>query len=426
MRSRERFVYTLPANHATLRNEFDMARIDSNESLMRNYPHIDHRRQDFQLLFEDLETPVFVCERSILNDRFGTLLASLDRHWGPSHIAYSFKTNYLIAQSGVIQQLQGWAEVVSAHEYRMARELGYAGPSIVFNGPHKPEDVLRQAIEDGALLHVNDHDELDAIVRLTRAAKKPLPLGIRISTDLPKGGLSRFGFSIEDGEAESAVSIIENSESLELVSVHAHLYGDTDDPQHYRDAAVRVGEFLTTFVPDYQARLQFIDMGGGFPAHSPKPKSRTAWNPLPIDSYVEQIVTGLQTYFPDRKSRPILIVEPGRYLTCDATILVTRVLHVKDRSGRQIVNCDGSISMVPLTHYCPQLLQAFTPDWHPRDSAMVESIIHGSTCRENDILWDGAFPRLQRGDYLVHYAAGAYNSSLCPDFIFPCPGLVWV
>ena len=91
---------------------------------------------------------------------------TLERLWGPSAIAYSFKTNYAVAESRVLQEEGAWAEVVSGREYRLARRLGYAGEEIVFNGPYKRDDELRNALRDGALIHVNDPPELERLLAL--------------------------------------------------------------------------------------------------------------------------------------------------------------------------------------------------------------------------------------------------------------------
>ena len=279
------------------------------------------------------------------------------------------------------------------------------------------------AIADGALINVNDHDELDRIRELAQGRPQPLPIGLRISSQLPRLGHSRFGFSLENVEAKAAVEKISKSSHLQLVALHTHLYGDTDDEAIYGEAARRLAEFAQQQIPDYQHTLKYIDMGGGFPAHGPKPKSRSEWNPRPIDAYIAAITDGLRPFFPSHTATPTLVVEPGRYLTCDAIVLVTRVVHVKRRGDKQVVNCDGSISMVPLTHYCPQIIHAFSPELERRVTQPTDTIIHGSTCRENDVLYNGPFPTVQRGDYLMHFAAGAYNSSLSPDFIFAAPRL---
>jgi diaminopimelate decarboxylase len=313
--------------------------------------------------------------------------------------------------------------VVSGREYRLALELGYPGRSIIFNGPYKTDNDLRLAIIEGALVNVNDHDELDRLIGLSKSAKAPVDMGLRLSCTLPKLGHSRFGFSLENDEALAALKKINHSPNISLVALQTHLHGDTDEAYIYKHAAEQIGEFAKHHQTDYLHSLKYIDIGGGFPAHTPKPKSRDSWNPQEIAFYIHTISNSLKHYFPDKKSRPALIVEPGRYLTCDGIILISRIVHVKQRNANRIVNCDSSISMVPLTHYCPQIIRAFTGDFKPRTGHEIPTIIYGSTCRENDILYEGPFVETRPGDYLIHYAAGAYNSSLSPNFIFESPGM---
>jgi diaminopimelate decarboxylase len=393
----------------------------SNHVNMEHYPSIPRNRSAIVQLLKSHGTPLFLGERANLVDRYKGLELSLEQHWSRHNIGYSFKTNYLAARCGVFRELGAWAEVVSAREYKLARELGFAGEAIIFNGPLKPAAALQAAFDDGALVNVNDPDELDEVIAIASRRGATLPIGIRVSSTLPRIGHSRFGFSLENSEAQDAVAKIRGSSRLELVALHTHLYGDTDDPDVYRIAAQRLGQFARDQIPEYAQSLKYVDMGGGFPAHSPKPNSRSTWDPRPIDEYIRHIADALRPYFPDAGTQPTLVVEPGRYLTCDAIVLVTRVTHVKQRGEKQLVNSDGSISMVPLTHYCPQIIRAYTSELNQRQGPPVATTIQGSTCRENDLLYDGPFPRVERGDYLVHFAAGAYNSSLSPDFIFASP-----
>jgi diaminopimelate decarboxylase len=390
---------------------------------LEHYPSIDMKRSQILRAVSARSTPIFLGDRDILLERYQTLAGCLRDAWQRHVIAYSFKTNYLVAESGVFAGVGAWAEVVSGREYQLARALGYSGPSIIFNGPYKRDDDLREALGDGALVNVNDHGELDRLITLSGDIGSPVKIGLRLSCTLPRLGHSRFGFSIENQEAPSALEKIDQSDYLTVTALHMHLYGDTDAAEIYAKAARQVGEFAMRHDSQLRPALKYINLGGGFPAHSPKPKSRDHWNPQPIGVYVNAITQVLADFFPDGESAPTLILEPGRYLTSDAIMLVCQVHHVQERDGRQIVNCNASISMVPLTHYCPQIICAYTPELKPRNGHSRPTIIHGSTCRENDILYEGAFARVHPGDYLIHYAAGAYNSSLSPDFIFESAGL---
>ena len=392
------------------------------ESLWKHFPDLERKAPLVREALARSGTPIFLGDRETLGQSFRGLEASLAAHWPRHVIAYSFKTNYQVARSGHPRELGAWAEVVSGREYGMAREWGYRGDRTVFNGPYKTDAELARALDEGALINVNDHTELERLCALSADRPSPAGIGLRLSFELPRLGHSRFGFSLESDEAARAVAKVAAAPGLELAALHTHAYGDTDDAGIYAQMARRLGEFAR----DHVSGLKYVNMGGGFPGHSPKPRSREIWGPRPIDTYVEAIAAALRPFFPDDSTAPTLIMEPGRYLVSDPVVLVTEVVHVHERQGTRVVNTNGSISMVPLTHYRDQMLRAYTPAFVPRVAEDAPTIIHGATCRENDVLLKGPFPQVEVGDYLVTYAAGAYNSTLSPNFIFASPDMEWI
>jgi diaminopimelate decarboxylase len=139
---------------------------------------------------------------------------------------------------------------------------------------------------------------------------------------------------------------------------------------------------------------------------------------------VRAITDELAQAFP-AAARPRLILEPGRYLVADGVVFISEVVRVERDSGVQLLTCDGAVTMVPLTHYCPQVVRVFSPELEVRGGAAERTIVYGASCRENDILYRGLLPPTAPGDYLAFYAAGAYNSTLGPEFIFEAPPAVF-
>jgi diaminopimelate decarboxylase len=332
-----------------------------------------------------------------------------------------------VAESRVLQPLGAWAEVVSGREYRLANRLGYAGERIVFNGPYKPDAELRTALSDGALIHVNDLGELERLLALVSRHGPEVRIGLRVRTEVAGLGHSRFGLSLERGEADAAAACIASVPGIALAGYHLHLKGDTDDPELYREGARRLAQFLARRAQDNRHQpIRSLDLGGGFPAHGPKPRSRAQWSPRPIEAYVRAITDELATVFPDG-DRPTLILEPGRYLVADAFVFVCEVVRVSSEGGVQMVTGNGAITMLPLIHYCPQVVRAFSPDLEPRDDGgtPAQSVIFGASCREDDVMYHGLLPPVRTGDLLAFYAVGAYNSTLSPQFIFETPQVVF-
>jgi diaminopimelate decarboxylase len=379
-----------------------------------------HREEILDVL-ANTGTPLYLCDPEIIAARYRELDASLAAHWTGHIIGYSFKTNYEIARAPVLRTLGAWAEVVSTREMDLALAAGYPTQEIIFNGPWKSDDGLARALAGGALVNVNDSTELERIIALSRGARSPIGVGMRLSTDLGPHGRSRFGFSLQGGDASRAADRIARNAGLELIALHTHVYGDTDDPAIYASAARELAEFGWQRGTTGRGLLRFLDVGGGFPAHSPKPKSRARWRPEAVARYVESIVAGLGARFGGRRDQPRLVVEPGRYLSDDSTIMVSTVVHTAESGGMRTVNTDASISMLPLTHYRPQTLLGYSPTLARRTEDAARTIIYGATCRENDVLYDGPFPAMRIGDRLVHYGVGAYNANLSPSFIFETP-----
>ncbi len=386
-------------------------------------PDVDRHRETIGRLLREHRPPVFLAEEAILLERYDRLVRCLEASWPSAVVAYSFKTNYLVAESNLLQWRGAWSEVVSDREYRMARDLGAPGDRIVFNGPWKSDEVLRRALDEGAIVNLNDHGELTRLLSLVAGAPAPFPVGVRLRSKVKGLGRSRFGFSIEDGEARRAVERIADSPDLRLAGTHCHLPGDTDDPRCYREATANVVRFLKERVPSYEETIDTVDMGGSYPSARPQPYTKETWDPRPIEEYVEAITSSLEPAFLDRK--PTLIVEPGRYLVGDAFLFVSEVIDRRDAPERQVVLSNASISMVPLTHYSPQAIRAFTPDLAEKTERTTETTIFGASCREDDLLYRGPFPVVEIGDLLIHYAVGAYNSSLSPAFIFEKPRAVF-
>ncbi len=385
-----------------------------------HFPDLGEHRELILKIVNQYEAPIFLAERRIMAERFADMARSLDAHWPKWKIAYSFKTNYQVAESGALRALGAIAEVVSGHEYRFAKRLGYPGAEIVFNGPYKTADDLRAAIADGASINVNDPDELRCIEDVARAMNVRCPIGVRVNVPLSEFPPSRLGFSIADGEAAAAVQQVWDSAHLRLAGLHLHLRGDMDNPAWYSQACRVLVDFLRQWPSRHVAALEYIDMGSGFPSHMSKLETRVHWDPRPIDEYIVAITRELRSCF-DGAPAPRLILEPGRYLVNDAIIFVSRVVSVRDRAGMQQITCNGATTMIPFTRHRAPILRAYRSDLTPREGPTVPSTIYGASCREDDVLFQGAIGRVAMGDLLVHFGVGAYNSSLNPPFIFPCP-----
>ena len=103
----------------------------------------------------NLPTPYYLFYADEFIANYHDLLSCFRAIYPDYQIAYSFKTNYTPAVCRIILKLNGYAEVVSDMEYRLARKIGFPADRIVYNGPGK-EACLEECILGNGLLNI-DH-----------------------------------------------------------------------------------------------------------------------------------------------------------------------------------------------------------------------------------------------------------------------------
>ena len=382
-------------------------------------PNVYKNRKKILEILKNNSTPLFLVDNKILGNRLKDLIAAPKTNWGNFKIAYSFKTNYEIAKLNLLKKNGLWAEVVSGREYQMAKKLGYKGSEIIFNGPLKTDDDLKTALGEGALIFIDNFEELRRIKTIAKSQKKKFQIGIRIRSKILTLNQSRFGFLVENGEATRAAKFIEQDPLLNLVGLHTHIGTDVDSPASYKKAAKDMANLIKAEIPNYENKIKYLDFGGGFPASGLPPYGKKNWKPRSLNTYVEVVAGELKNVF--KSKNPTLVLEPGRYLVDDAVLFITNITDYKDSLPGQILTTDATITMLPLIHYRPQVVKLYDKNLFEKQSLFVDSIVYGASCREEDVLYKNRLPKAETGNLLIYYITGAYNQNMASEFIFKKP-----
>ena len=289
----------------------------------------------------------------------------------------------------------------------------------------------RAAAEGAPLrwLAIESLDEAEALVRIasrvlrrsgTRRSGGRLDVLFRLNPEVvPEtlrelavgAGTSKFGMTAD--ELSGAVEVIGRSggaDGLVPRGIHLHIGSQLRAVDAWRDA-IRRGLALLALLGGTRPEFDTLDIGGGFPV---LPLGEAAPDPL---RFARELPALLETIPADRRPRRMAI-EPGRALVARAGFLVARVLHVRERGGRQVVLDTGMTELIR-----PALYEA----WHEIDAltslgkvidpgdpaiALEPARVDGPICESTDHLGDHRLPPLQRGDLVVIRDAGAYAASL--------------
>jgi diaminopimelate decarboxylase len=258
--------------------------------------HIDGH--SVQGLLEAHGSPLFVLSEKTMRQAFRDANRAFKTRYPKVQFAWSYKTNYISAVCNAYHQEGSWAEVVSGFEYGKALANKVPGTKIIFNGPDKSEEDLKQAISHDSLIHIDHLDELYTLTQLAETMNRRPRVAIRVNMDTGVYPMwDRFGFNYEDGQAREAINRIMQSDRLELVGLHCHIGTFMLAPSAYGIAAAKLSELAMAVKKQYDKSLQYLDLGGGFASKNTlKGSYLQGADACPtFDQYAEAICTAILT-----------------------------------------------------------------------------------------------------------------------------------
>jgi diaminopimelate decarboxylase len=408
-------------------------------------------------LAQKFGSPLFVFSEASLRAKYREAHRAFSRRYPDVRFAWSYKTNYLNAICRVFHQEGAIAEVVSDFEYEKARQNGMPGRQIIFNGPFKSRDILQRAAGEGAMIQVDNLDELLLLGEIAAQPGRDQPVAIALRVHLDTGThavWSKFGFNADDGEALRIVRRILEIPGLLLQGFHAHIGTFILDPDAYRRAAAKLVNLALEAQKLGAGPIRYLNCGGGFAS-----RSRLHGQYLPpeqvtpsFDRYAEAICDTIVQAWPADSTLPRLYLETGRALVDEAGYLISTVVAVK---RRQLFSSEtealasrldaygkgpSAASQAPETSRPAVVLDMgvhllYTGAWQapaisPAKAASdwpVPTTVYGCLCMSIDVIREEApLPALTTGDQVVIHPVGAYNITQSMQFITYRPAVVMI
>jgi diaminopimelate decarboxylase len=377
-------------------------------------------------LTKEFGSPIFVFSQKQIEEKYNTLHSAFSSRYPDVKFSWSYKTNYLNEICKIYHKLGSSAEVVSEFEYQKARALGVEGKDIIFNGPYKPYDDLKIAVQEGAKIHVDNLFELNDLEQIADELKIKIPVAIRINMDTgvyPQW--SRFGFNYESGEAYDVVKRMYDEGKIYLVGLHSHIGTFMLDANAYKLATIKIMQLKEQVENDFSCDIDYIDLGGGFASKSNlKGIYQSSDVIIPTaDDYAEAITNAIYEMNKSEKL-PRLYLETGRHLIDEAGYLLTSVHGYKrfpDGKKGYILDA-GVILLYTSTWY------NFNIELDKRyDGDNEASMLNGPLCMNIDIIEENLMlPPLDRGSVLTISPVGAYNYTQAMQFIRYKPAVVLI
>ena len=360
-----------------------------------------------------------------LAEQFGTPLyiyskATLERHWHsfdnafgehPHLVCFAVKSNPNIAILNVMAKLGSGFDIVSQGELERVLAAGGDAAKVVFSGVAKSRQEIARALEVNIrCFNVESEAELLRINQVAGEMGKIAPISLRVNPDVDahthpyiSTGLkeNKFGVSVE--QAREVYKVAATLPNIKVVGMDCHIGSQLTELQPFLDAVDRLIVLMEQLKQD-GIHLKHLDLGGGLgvtytdeaPPH-PTDYAKALWEKLSAFSALE------------------IIVEPGRAITANAGILVSKVEYLKSNESRNFAIVDAGMNDM----IRPALYQAYMNILEIDRTLVREEKIYdvvGPICETSDFLGKQRKLAIAEGDYLAQRSAGAYGASMSSNY----------
>jgi diaminopimelate decarboxylase len=380
-------------------------------------------RVPIESLVRQFGTPLYVYSQRTLAGHFRKLdqaLAPLDHL-----ICFAAKSNSNLAVLRTLANLGAGFDIVSEGELRRVIAAGGDPRQCVFAGVGKTEYEIEFALRRGIYsFNVESEPELHRINAVAARLKKIAPVAVRVNPNVDAGthakittGTYENKFGIAFEQVEGVYARAAKLKNLRLRGLQMHIGSQLTEVKPFRLAVEKVLPLVTKLARRH--RFEFFSIGGGLGiVYNPALESgEAAWWQQPKARRILTPATYAAALVPLLKPLGLrVLLEPGRFISGNAGLLVTRVEYVKRTGRKNFVIVDAAMNDLIRPAFYDSYHQ-IVPLRQRKGGALVPSDVVGPICESGDYFAkDRPLPRVGEGDHLALLSAGAYGFVMASNY----------
>ena len=357
---------------------------------------------------EQFGTPTYVYSRAYLEQQFLSYQNALA---GRKHmICYAVKANSNIAVLNVLSRLGAGFDIVSVGELERVLAAGGDPAKIVFSGVAKTAAEMRRALEVGIhCFNLESESELDVLQHVAEGMGVSARISIRVNPDVDANthpyistGLKENKFGIDIDRAPAVYRKARDLSHIDIIGVDCHIGSQLIDTTPFLDALDRLLTLIDTLAGE-GIIISHLDLGGGLGV------CYTDEQPPSPAEYIAKILARIG----DRNIT--LAFEPGRSISANAGVLLTKVEYLKCNPEKNFAVVDAAMNDMirPALYQAWMKIDAVIP--RDNEAAKTWDIV-GPVCETGDFLGKDRLLTLQEGDLLSVYSAGAYGFTMSSNY----------
>jgi len=385
-------------------------------------------------LAKEYGTPLFVYDLQLIRERARGFIETFQQLGVKAEVAYASKAFSCIAIYQLAQEENLSLDVVSGGELFTAIQSGFPTERIHFHGNNKSYSELEYAFDSkiGCIV-VDNFYEIELLKEISEAKQQPMRVLLRVTPgveahthDFITTGQadSKFGFDLNNGQADEAFLQVKDHQYLELLGLHCHIGSQIFETDGFSLAAEKLMQKISVWKEQFDFQCTVLNLGGGFGIRYTEEDK-----PLEPQEYVKEMIETVQTFASKLNlDLPEIWIEPGRSLVGDAgTSLYTVGSHKTVPNIREYIAVDGGMSDNIRPALYDAKYEAVVANKANEEKSYTYTVA-GKLCESGDkLIVDALLQPTEPGDILAIFCTGAYGYSMASNYNrIPRPAVVFV
>ncbi|MCI6641589.1 MULTISPECIES: diaminopimelate decarboxylase [Campylobacter] len=375
---------------------------------------------DYKILATKYGTPLYIYDFDYIKSRYLALKNAFSAR--KSLVCFAVKANSNLSVLKFLANLGSGFDCVSIGEVRRALLAGANAYKIIFSGVGKKDEELKEALQNNILMiNLESPAEMLRLENIAKELKKQARISIRVNPNVDakthpyiSTGLNENKFGVEISEAKKMYLYAKKSEWLQPYGIHFHIGSQLTDLAPIIEAANIVSNIMSE-LKALEIDIKFFDVGGGIGVIYENE------NEISLYDYAQGILGAL-------KGQDVTVIcEPGRFLTANAGVFLTKVLYQKLNSKKRFVIVDGAMNdlirpSLYNAHHGISVVSKQNGEISNENSVqnlneISKADVVGPICESSDFLAKNVdLPELKNGDLLLVKSAGAYGFSMSSNY----------
>lgn len=364
-------------------------------------------------------TPIYVLNEQMVRRKYKELKEILNSVYKKNRIYFAVKSNTNISILKILLSEGSNFDCSSTGEIYTCLKSDISPDRIIYTGNMFTNEDFEFAVERDILINLDNYSQLKRLLKIHKKKGKDTNLiSFRFN---PEFGSGHHPHTITAGK-EIKFGILENqiikaySMAKEFgfrnFGIHQHIGSGIINANDFKRPTEKFLNIIEKIAEDLGIQFEFVDFGGGIGIpYQPnvKPIDLTKYSKIMLHSFKETVEKG-------DIGNPFLFIEPGRYITAEASIILTQINTIKDNGYKLFAGIDAGFNTLIRPTMYGSYHHIIACNKKNKENIVKYDIV-GPICESGDVLGkERELPVLEEEEYLAILDTGAYGYTMSSSY----------